>query len=244
MRARHRHLKPSSLAATIAYDSRYINESDGTTIQTWGDRSGNSRDLSQSDSTKRPTFKTGIQGGCGVMRFDGSNDSMSTSSYTVTNVVSGLCVMKNTQTSANCIFERSTNFNNNNHAYMSFVENGTTLSFSHKTTGSPVYVAANFTTRSTNFCIVTYRYGGADASYEVYSNGSLLNKAYIANPNTLNGHATGTLNAATFVGARNNAQFFYNGDMGALMTIPEDVSAALRKRINHHAAFSFKIACN
>jgi hypothetical protein len=240
MRARHRHLKPSSLSATIAYDSRYINESDGTTIQTWSDRSGNARDLSQSDSTKRPTFKTAIQGGCGVMRFDGSNDSMSTGSYSVTNVTSGLMVMQSSQNSAGCILERSTNYNNNTWAYQSFIDSNTTQSWGHKT-GASFYAAANFATRSTSWCVVQFNYNGTDASFTLFSNGAVLTKSYLQPQN----HGTGTsASLPTFVGARNNAQFFYNGDTGSLMTIPLDIGDPMRKRLNHHAAYSFKISCN
>jgi hypothetical protein len=240
MRARHRHLKPSSLGATIAYDSRYINESDNTTIQTWSDRSGNARDLSQSDSAKRPTFKTAIQGGCGVMRFDGSNDSMSTASYSVANTTSGLMVIQNSQNAGAMVVERSPNYNGSDYGYLVFVENNTTLQWSQKVpTGR---AAATFATRSTSWCIVQFNYNGDDASYTLFSNGSPLTRTFIAG--IVQGHGTGTLNAATFVGARNNTGFFYNGDMGALVTIPSDVGDPMRKRLNHHAAFSWKISCN
>jgi hypothetical protein len=242
MRARHRHLKPSSLGATIAYDSRYINESDNTTIQTWSDRSGNARDLSQSDSAKRPTFKTAIQGGCGAMRFDGSNDSMSTASYSVANTTSGLMVIQSSQNSTGIIFERSPNFNSNDYAYLSFVENNTALQWSHKLPGFLVYASGSFATRSTSWCIVQFNYNGDGASFTLFSNGSALTRTPTGG--VTQSHGTGTLNAATFVGARNNAQFFYNGDMGALVTIPSDVGDPMRKRLNHHAAFSWKISCN
>jgi hypothetical protein len=239
MRARHRHLKPSSLSATIAYDSRYINESDGTTIQTWSDLSGNARDLSQSDSAKRPTFKTAIQGGCGVMRFDGSNDSMGTASYAVTNVTSGLMVTQSSQNATSVIFERSANFNNSNWMYACFVINNTTVQWGHKTLLG--YAAANFTTRPTSWCVIQFNYNGNDGSFTLFSNGTALTKTYVSTQN----HDTGTSSSVpTFVGARNNAQFFYNGDMGELMTIPSDVGDPMRKRLNHHAAYSFKISCN
>ena len=174
------------------------------------------------------------------MRFDGSNDSMSTASYSVTNVTSGLLVMNNSQAGAGVILERSTNYNNNDWGYLIYPPNNTTLEYAIRTTGVATYAAAHFTTRSTSWCVVQFNYNGTDASFTLFSNGTALTKTYVQPQN----HGTGTLAAETFVGARNNTAFFYNGDLGQLMTIPSNVGDPMRKRLNHHAAFSFKIACN
>ena len=230
------------MGATVAFDSRYINESDNTAIQTWSDRSGNAINLTQATSTKRPAFRTGVQGGCGVMRFDGTDDSMATASYNVTNTVSGMYVYKNAQTSEQCVFERSANYNNFVGAYSSFVGSGTVLTASFRNTfvNPNSYAAANFTTRTSNFEIFQYNYAGSAASHFASSNGSLMTKTYVIGQ----AHSTNSANVATFVGARNNAQLFFNGDLGIFYTIPTDVGDSMRKRMNHHAAYSFKISCN
>jgi hypothetical protein len=49
---------------------------DGDPVATWPDTSGSSRDATQSDSAKRPLFKTGIFGSQPSVRFDGSNDQL------------------------------------------------------------------------------------------------------------------------------------------------------------------------
>lgn len=239
MRARHRHLKPSSMGATIAFDSRYINESDNTQIQTWSDRSGNARDLSQSTQANRPTFRTAVQGGAGVMRFDGSNDNMSTPSYAVGSTTSGLLVYQSS-TSGRMILERSDNFNNNSWTYVVFVESSTQLQWSLRI---PIngYAAANFTTRSTNFNITQFNYGGSSESFTLFQNGSQLTRTLLFG--LTNGSGT-SASLATFVGSRNGSSFYYNGDIGMLYTINEDIGDPMRKRMNHHAAYSFKIACS
>jgi hypothetical protein len=148
-------------------------------------------------------------------------------------------VVQSSQNSVGCIFERSTNFNVNNWTYQSFLNNNTSQSWGVRTNSA--YAAANFTTRSTSWCVVQFNYNGSDASFTFFSNGTALTKTYSSAEN----HGTGTSSSVpTFVGARNNAQFFYNGDMGELMTIPSDVGDPMRKRLNHHAAYSFKISCN
>jgi hypothetical protein len=175
------------------------------------------------------------------MRFDGSNDSMATASYSANNATSGLLVMQSSQNAVVVILERSNNYNNNPYGYLLAPQSDTTLRWGTRTSAAANDQAtANFTTRSTSWCVVQFNYNGSDASFTLFSNGTALSKSYVLAQN----HATGTLNAPTFVGARNDAQFFYNGDMGALMTIPSDVGDPMRKRISHHAAYSFKIACN
>lgn len=47
--------------------------SDGTSITTWMDSSGNSNDASQSNASYRPILKTGIINGYPVVRFNGAN---------------------------------------------------------------------------------------------------------------------------------------------------------------------------
>ena len=176
------------------------------------------------------------------MRFDGTDDSMATASYNVTNTVSGMYVYKNAQTSVQCVFERGTDYNNFIGAYTSFAVNGTTLTanFRNNFVGGFSYAAADFTTRTSNFEIFQYNYAGSAASHFASSNGSLMTKTYTVGQS----HSTNSANVATFVGARNNAQFFFNGDLGIFYTIPTDIGDSMRKRMNHHAAFSFKIACN
>jgi len=53
-------------------------------VARWEDKSGNGRHATQATSGNRPLRKTAIQGGKDVLRFDGSNDSLSIASSTET----------------------------------------------------------------------------------------------------------------------------------------------------------------
>lgn len=53
-------------------------------VARWEDKSGNGRHATQGTSANRPARKTAIQGGKDVLRFDGSNDSLSIPSSTAT----------------------------------------------------------------------------------------------------------------------------------------------------------------
>jgi hypothetical protein len=245
MRARHRHFKPSSVAATVAYDARYIDLADDTGVETWADRSGNGRDLSQASSGKRPKFKAAVQGGCGAVRFDGSDDALASASYSVSNTTTGLLVYQSTQNSGGMIFERSTNFNNVAFTYLCSVENNTTNAWSNRSGNAQGvtngYLAGNFTTRSTSWAIAQFNYFNTTDSLTFIQNGTALSRTLIGGAPV---NSTGTANQALFVGARNQASAYYNGDIGLLYTINADVGDTMRKRLNHHAAYSFKIACS
>lgn len=51
-------------------------------VTTWSDQSGQGNDVTQADSVKRPLYKTAISNGLPVVRFDGSNDVLSSSTFT------------------------------------------------------------------------------------------------------------------------------------------------------------------
>lgn len=52
----------------------------GSNVTTWGDKSGNSRNMTQATGTAQPTRQTNVQNGMAVVRFDGTSDYMATAS--------------------------------------------------------------------------------------------------------------------------------------------------------------------
>ena len=55
--------------------------SDGDPVATWSDLSGNGNDALQAAGDAKPIYKTGIQNGRSVVRFDGSSDFMQTAAF-------------------------------------------------------------------------------------------------------------------------------------------------------------------
>ena len=78
------------------YDaSRITGLNDADSVATWSDLSGNGLDLSQPTASNKPTYKTAIQNGLPVVRFDGSSDWMYTGSmFTAASDLSIFCVCK------------------------------------------------------------------------------------------------------------------------------------------------------
>lgn len=76
---------PTSIAGLAAwYDASQIPSlADGDPVASWADLSGNSRTLSQGTSAARPTYKTAIQNGRAIVRFDGVDDFMQSGVFTL-----------------------------------------------------------------------------------------------------------------------------------------------------------------
>lgn len=74
-----RHFNSRFAGALLVLDARHVTGSvllDTNVISKWEDLSGNNRHATQSVGTNQPAFRTNIQRGQPVVRFDGSNDSM------------------------------------------------------------------------------------------------------------------------------------------------------------------------
>lgn len=70
---------------------------DGDPVTTWDDLGTLTRNLTQSNATNKPTYKTGIVNSLPVVRFDGSNDRMNTASFTaITQAFTVFVVAKST----------------------------------------------------------------------------------------------------------------------------------------------------
>jgi hypothetical protein len=67
---------PLSLLPVLWLDAGDVVASDGDPVQTWADKSGNGKDLTQVTGTKQPLWKTGIINGLPTLRFDGVDDFM------------------------------------------------------------------------------------------------------------------------------------------------------------------------
>ena len=67
---------------------------DGDPVGQWQDQSGNARHVAQATSTKRGTLKTGIQNGLPVVRFDGVDDFLKATAFTLNQPVSCFLILK------------------------------------------------------------------------------------------------------------------------------------------------------
>jgi hypothetical protein len=245
MRARHRHFNPRDAGADLVLDARYITQSDNTAVSSWADRSGNATDATQSQGANQPTFRTGQQGGNGGVDFDGSNDFL-TGTYNPTGVPRTVHVtFKVDQTaSTNTFFQVPQQVNSVSGGSGWLARFG---QFSGNWNISGDAAATNQTLASapsnaTDPIIGTW---SSDSSRNVsfFRDGTSLslngNPPNAANSIGTAGYIIGRVNVVGFIGQHMDGRIF-----SIHVWTGEQIATPIRKRLEHAAAFSFKIACN
>jgi hypothetical protein len=224
MRARHRHFNAAHAGATAIFDSRFMSGfSDGASVDTWVSRSG-SNDISQATAANRPTYETNeINGNPSVYWDGGANDELtfaSALSYSNTSIVT---VYKNEDaTNGSVVFAR----NNNSSDYIYFTTN--TVQFQNSVTSTRTHNLGNVFLIGSGIDI-------ASTSVTAFANGT-------AATTTSGGNVTFTCTGIGKYGAGTapNTQ----GHLGLAIIANVAWNDPLRRRVEHAAAYSFKISCN
>ena len=228
MRARQRHLKPKSIGAFIALDSRYINQSDNTAISQWNDISGSGNNATQATGANQPTFQTAELGGNGVVRFDGTNDFLESPTITKNQPYTVFVI------SLPKVFRFGTLnsfFESNNLACNPYIG----------TTGGQqklaLYAGQDLFHGAVQGLNVWFLLAGVfnttNSSITVNGAGKVT-----GNPGSTN------LNGKFQIARAWNGGAYYDNDTAFAMACEGAFSDSLRKRCQNSAAYSFKIACS
>jgi hypothetical protein len=252
MRKRNRHLNKSLREAACAFDSRFLTGfSDGNAVGTWTDLSVNARNATQATGANQPIYKTAIQGGNPVLRFDGSNDVMSTAAFASPTEVSATMVAK-----ANAWQLATTPYRpiaNHGHSTGSFDTIGISLCYLPAQTavdwilGDAIawgsgYLAARPPraigpiSSGSNFRIVSTVLGASTS--RMYFNGVRTSTRK---------ETTGTIasfNKSFDIGATLGTADAWSGDIAAIIYFSSNIGDAMRARIERSNALAFKIACS
>ena len=243
MRARERHLNVRAAGANLVLDARRISgASDGSAVSTWNDESGNGHNASQAIENTKPIYKTSIQGGGPVLRFNNSalvgSWSYSTEKFSIV-----------------LIFKRITEADGGDRGIFTAI--GSSGSDWSSATGFDCESGGG--TRQLNFVHQNnqYRASNSALSFAVWTctrNGANQNVYYNGNVATLeipySGQSTFGNMTIYVVGSRcaNGAETGTNGrinaDFAYVIWLPFEITAAQRKRIERSAGYSFKIACS
>lgn len=223
MRARHRHFNARDAGATGVFDSRYISFADNAAVDTWTSRTG-SNNLSQSNSANRPVYQVNqINGNPSVYWDGGASDELtfaSALSYSNTSVVT---VFKNGDaTNGSVVFAR----NNNSADYIYFDTNNvyfqnSVQSVRNHNLGNVFLIGSGIDIAST--------------SVTAFANGT-------AATTTSGGTSIFTCTGIGRYGA--GTQFNTDGHLGLAIIANVAWDAPLRRRVEHAAAYSFKVSCN
>ncbi len=245
MHRRARHLNPGSAGAVLALDSRFITGlSDGDPVSTWSDRSSSANNATGS-GTARPTYQTNEINGNPCIRFDGTNDvfSLGTSAGLQPSTLSSIFVMvrRSDWSSANFgLIWCKPNANYAGNGYYITIEANT----SNKIVAAPNTGTPNADTTSvvnSRFPLdaaVIFNVGITTQGAEFFANGSSF-FSVVRSQSITSTADTKYLgdNSPGYGGGH------YPGDF-AQVIISSNLAASLRRRLEHAAAFSFKIPCS
>ncbi len=216
----------------MCLDARFLFLSDGNSVSTWTSRTG-SNDVSQATASLQATFKTAIQGGQPVVRFvagDGTQDYYENGSFSLAQPFFATATFKaTTATPAPYLFDATSN---SNRVAMGHDPTGTDFGELFVYGGGANVVTENFDSRNT-WHVVSGLYDGSNT--KLYRAGSQVASG------TTGSNSFSTIRLGQTWGTSNLTGF--DGDM-AQVTIYSGTNQSLRKRLEHAAAFSFKIACN
>ena len=227
MRARHRHFNPAHAGCKIALDSRFLSLSNNDLVSTWSARSPASLSPTASGGV-RPTYLTNILNGNPAIRFAGGQYfTNTTESLSGARTIIGVAANRRDPLGANTLDSVIASGRGGNAIVGSFAA----VSFNYF--GSTTQRRVQFGSDN--------RKNGSTSSINLN-----LNEYFIGS-----GNGTQTITVAGFeVGAhRTNdgsipTEFTSRSDILLVAVAQPQLSRDLIRRIEHAAAFSFKISCN
>lgn len=236
MRARHRHFNATTAGASLVLDARYLNASNNDSISTWTSRSG-SNDASQATAANQPTYVTGQSGGQPALRFDG-NDSMGFAANIISGTPDGFAAF---------IFKLDNDpVTNTNFAGAPLGDWGSSTSANHWTWDDGVIyddfgttsrkTAGNPTPSLTLFRVISQHSAAND--FVINIDGTQF---YSTATNTVGWNSTQTIGKSSDGGG---SGYHVKGHICLVIFAPLKPDKSLQKRIEHSAAFSYKIACS
>lgn len=247
MRARHRHFSSKDCGSVLSLDSRFINAANESTVSSWTDRSAGGRTAITPSGRNSPTLSAGgINGADTVLFTAASNQNLTTdNSNLFRNVAGATClivykaVTNSAQTCVFCDFTSSSGFTRFglflNPSQISAARNNTTGSATSVTGGTP-------STNANIACIVA---NFTNNPLQSFLNGaSLGSQNFAATGNTPNDNSANPTLLGGFRDSSNTYVQTYNGHIGQVSAFQAAIAQPLLKRLEHAAAYSFKIACN
>lgn len=236
--------------------------SDGTTAVTanadpvgyWPDKSGNNYHATQSTTNNRPTYRTSVRNGRSTLRWDGSNDSFLVASIPLDATISVFIACKfNTAGTAgnatgNLFVEHSANANTTSGF---FLAGSDTSPVSLNRTAAPVVKRAIVGVTNwigTEWAVAEVRIAPAAtmvAAANYWRNGALQSNGNEVTALTFN---TGTIasnrsvTADLFIGSRNQASVFSNGDYAEILIYNRPLTDAEHTAVRRYLGRKWGVA--
>lgn len=235
--------------------------SDGTTAVTadadpvgyWPDKSGNGYHATQTTTNNRPTYRVGVRNGRSTLRWDGSNDSYRVASIPLDATISVFVAAQFNaagvagNTTGNLFIEHSPNSNSNSGFFVSgqssapnHIHRNVSPTFQYKQLGVVNWFG-------TAWAVAEFRFAGGntiDSVLAYWKNGLLQANNGAQSALTEFGTVTSdrSVTADLFIGSRNQASLFSNGDYAEILIYNRPLSDAEHERVRRYLAAKWSIA--
>lgn len=229
MRARHRHFNPKDAGAVAAYDARFITGlSDGDNVSTWSSRTG-TNDATQSTAGKQPNYETNEINGNPVVNFTPANSDELEISISVPSSLISVKVFRRNTAGIHSVGLGELSSAPRYDSWW-FTDN---VTYTAPRNAFNTHGAAD--TR-TGLFIDSWQKSGTTSS-QVWRNGVSVG------PSQTPQASSGSFTRLGRTANANQPYGFHNGAMGCLCLL-DRADSPIRKRLEHAAAYSFKIACS
>ena len=235
--------------------------SDGTTAVTadadpvgyWPDKSGNGYHATQTTTNNRPTYRVGVRNGRSTLRWDGSNDSYRVASIPLDATISVFVVAQFAvagtagNATGNLFIEHSPNVNTNSGFTFAGSDNAPLVV---NRTAAPAFRRAIIGVTSwlgTSWAVAEGRIAAAAnmvAAADYWRNGGLQSDG---SEITGGGFGTGTITSSRsvtadlFIGSRNQASVFSNGDYAEILIYNRPLTDAEHTAVRRYLAAKWAI---
>jgi hypothetical protein len=189
----------------------------------WDDISGNGRHATQSNSSFRPSIATNALNGRQVRRFDGSNDSLTTASFSISQPYTSFCVFISTDIVTAQIALRG---GSDVEAGVNIIVHRGATAFSGINAGTAFLPLAS----SPNWQILGTTGNGSNSF--VFRNGTVSSSGN-AGANAINGVGVGISRVGTD---------FLNGDIAEILIFPTALSTEDRQKVEQYLSTKYAIA--
>lgn len=242
MRARHRHFNPANAGAVCALDARFLNLTNNTAVDSWTDRSANGNSPTES-STARPTFKTNEVGGQPAVVFDGAGNKLNFSSALWTLSFSSVFAFKYTAEDliGNIFGQWASGQNGRSSIGVNQTSTGFALSnrvnfFNSTQTSGAGWSGFCLEATTISPTIISFTQNSGSENYKNYNKGTNIDSC------TITAQYTGVNSSLGALSAAQTGNF--DGAICSVSLFQSVITEPIRKRLEHSAAYSFKISCN
>lgn len=232
---------PASISGLALWFAAHLETgfNDDDAVATWTDRSGNGRNATQATGTKRPLYKTNIISGKPVLRFDNTDDCLTTAAIDFSGTAGlTLFVVTVNITSATdrIIFETSATAATNAGAIQLFRATANTVSASHRGGSSSSFTTTGTVTSAATVMSSIFDRSLATNEVTIWLNGSTAGTR--VNNNQAGNHG----NHAANIGSRNNgASLPLGGDIAEIILYDTALSSDNRLLVERYLGAKYGI---